>query len=324
MVYWESYRQGLLDFQNTLDHATFDEAKEDTIQKALKDIGVKLFDKVLDTVGEIPGPWGIVAKGLKAASHAWLDHQEQVEKKSAEDKKAKGEIKFAEYLKKFGDLSIEHQKQMTGELMKQEMPLAQELARIMKENNDGPATPDGVVVGEAATFLRQLKEHVEAFHAAIPDASTFELEFAQRFAAMPGWTRHGEALGRPFAVYFNLTLRRELEWTVVDSSPAWTLVTDSSKAQALAKEIQDGLKKKGKKPWQADEVQKVVEIVFDDSILRGTTWRGSVKFASTPPYDPVYGVPVAGGWVEDVEKAWSQPEISRIVLENDKIVGSND
>lgn len=321
--YWNAYRQGLLDFQRTMDHATFDEKKEDKIQGILKSVGIALFDKVLETVGEVPGPWGLVAKGVKAASHAWLDHQDQVEKKAAEDKKAKGEILFAEYLKSFSDPSAMQENKMTAAVMAEEMPLAQELARIMKEDDDGPATPDGVVLGEAAKFLRELKERVEAFHAALPLPSAFELDFAERFASTPGWTRHGDGFGRPFAMYFNLKLRRDLEWTLVEASPTWKLVTDSSKAEALAKEIQDKLKEKGKKPWQADEMLKVVEIEFDDSLV-GYKWRGSVKFARTSPYDPEYGIPVAGGWLDEVEKAWARPEIRNVVLQNERIEGSND
>lgn len=316
-LYWNSYRDGLANFETRMSFSSDQEAEAKYLQAVFKAVAKEALGMALAKLGEeMGGQWGKIITVCKAAVEAWAAEKERAEN-------AQGEVKIADYIEDIRNGITVQQNLMFKAVDDQRAGLLEEF------NNTGADHPqhnkvgaNGEIYGPQATLVRQLKQHVDAFGDAIPGAPYFQAEFTERFANTPGWTdliSHGARLAG--MLYYSMSLYKDgNDWTLKDSADHWNLVTKAPKPERLATSLERSLQAEGKKPYQSD-LPKMVQfnIEIEESGLNSYI-DGYIHFTSDPDnYD------VRTNYGDQLfREAWAIPAFRNHALKVVEIEGSND
>jgi hypothetical protein len=292
------------------------ESQQETEPRYL-DVAVKATAKfILDqALGKLTGPLGNVASLLKGIGEAWYAER-------ARAQSARGGVEIGEYIARIRESIGPRQSGMTQAIDRQKTEVANAYSAASSSSPaSGVATQSGVVVGEAAGFINQLRQGVREFEAAIPRAAVFQQRITETFAAREGWTDLVSHGGRPAGqLYLSANLYKEGNaWTMEDVDSAWTLATTAPKPERLAHNLEVALRELGQKPYQSN-LPKLVSfrIEIEKEWALNDYQRGMRYFTSDIDSAEVRG------WYnsETISEAWSllKPRIMTV----SSVRGSSD
>lgn len=319
--YWAIYARGLESFQTSMSFSSSDEAEPKHLQATLKAVGKKALDLALDEAGKkLGGPWGVIIGTAKDVVEAWMNESERVAA-------AQGQVKIRDYIISIRNGIGAQQKALTAVIEAGRQPLIEEYRRLAQGDvAKGKASPDGVVVGQAAGLVNALRQAARAFKAKMPTESYFQQQFSRSFADTPGRSDYVSHGGVPTGkIYFGLSLyvdptadAAHPKWKVKGKDSAWKLVTKAPNPDRVADSLLMSLE--GKKPWMV-ELEKMVKLKVEvEESLTNSYQEGWIVFTKSPDQYEVrsnYGPK----WFD---LAWKQPAVRAAALDSAKLVGGSD
>ncbi len=319
--YWAIYARGLESFQTSMSFSSSDEAEPKYLQATLKAVGKKALDLALDEAGKkLGGPWGTIIGAAKDVVEAWVNESERVAA-------AQGQVKIRDYIIAIRNGIGAQQKAVTAVIEAGKQPLIEEYRRLAQGDlSKGKASPDGVLVGQAAGLVNALRQAALAFRAKMPTESSFQQQFSRSFADTPGRSDYVSHGGVPTGkIYFGLRVyvdptgdAAHPKWKLEGKDNAWKLVTKAPNPDRVADSLLMSLE--GKKPWMV-ELEKMVKLNLEvEESFSNSYQEGWIVFTKSPDQYEVrsnYGPK----WFE---LAWKQPAIRAAALDTAKLVGGSD
>ena len=175
-LYWNSYRDGLMGFQTSMEFASEQEAESQYLKTALKAVAKVDLDLFLDGLKEGCPELAIPLKMAKELITSAVEEYERVEK-------AEGEVKVVAFLDKTRNAIGPAQTKMLDAFNSQVRPMQVAYAELSKGENDGSSS---TVSGPGAELLDHLESAQKRFHdqVAKKTAPVFQEQFTAQFAAI--------------------------------------------------------------------------------------------------------------------------------------------
>jgi len=259
-LYLGAYRDGLNSFSDTMSFASDEEARPRYFDVALKEVGKVLLDELINYATTDMPIIGPVVKGAKSVITALYQEAQRANT-------AQGEARIRSYIVSTRNAISENggiQRQLL-EIMDNARPVLLNKYRDAVAHSAAGASDDtsrqefiqsqgvhGHLVGEAATFLRDLKSQIEHFKRRVPDATTFQRRFTEAFADTPGLTDYishgGQESG---SLHLHMEIYRQQEgsgsettWSyrIDDTDSSWQLATSAPQASRLAQSLNDTIR----------------------------------------------------------------------------------
>lgn len=259
-LYLSAYRDGLNSFSDTMNFASEQEAQPRYFDVALKEVGKILLDQLIDYATRGMPVVGPVVKGAKSIFSELYDEAQRAQA-------AEGEAQIRSYIVNTRNAISEEggvHRQLL-EMMDNARPqlLEQYRSAVFQSSLSAPDEESretmiasqgtyGALTGEAAIFIRDLRNQVEEFRDRIPSAPAFQRRFTERFANTPGLTapltRGGIESG---SLWLNMRIHRERQgdadsesWSIrIDNTASsWELATTAPQASRLAQSLSDTIR----------------------------------------------------------------------------------
>jgi hypothetical protein len=309
--FWENYDRGLANFQTLMVFESEQEAEPKYLDAALKATGKFILDQA---IGKLPRPWGIAANLLKGLAEGWIAEK-------ARSDAAAGGAKIGAYIVSIRNSIGSHEKAMLKAVESQRIPLANQYQQSATTSpGGGAATQDGVITGDAAEFLQELKKGVDNFEAAIPGAPFFQQRFTEAFASTGARTDLISQGGRMSGqLYLSMNVYKDgNEWSIESCDNAWTLATTAPKPERLAANLESALTAQGLQIYQSN-LPKLVSIRIEvEEWGLNSYQRGHIYFVDAP------GNYEVRGWYGSrlFRQAWEMSQIRGKATGVNKVLGS--
>ena len=253
-LYLSAYRDGLNSFSDTMSFSSDAEAQPRYFDVALKEVGKVLLDELINyaTAGmPIVGP---VVKGAKSVITSLYNEAQRAQSSQNEATIRSYIVNTRNAISEDGGI---HRQLL--ELMDNARPILLNDYRNAVEQGSSGAQNEaersemeqsqgvhGVVTGEAARFIRDLRSQTEEFKERVPTASEFQRRFTEAFADTSGLTDYvsqgGEESG---SLHLEMDIYRERNddgsWSIEiqDTASSWELATSAPNASRLAQNLND-------------------------------------------------------------------------------------
>lgn len=255
-LYLSAYRDGLNSFSDTMSFSSDAEAQPRYFDVALKEVGKILLDELINYATASMPIVGPVVKGTKSVIASLYSEAQRAQS-------AQGEASIRSYIvstrNALSEDSGTHRQLL--EIMDQARPLLLNGYRqaVQRSSTGAPDEASqqemersqgshGVLTGEAATFIRDLRTQTQEFKERIPSASEFQRRFTEAFADTPGLTdfvtQGGEESG---SLHLEMEIYRERNedgsWDIElqHTASSWELATSAPNPSRLAQSIMDTL-----------------------------------------------------------------------------------
>jgi len=241
--YWSYCRTGLTKFTNHMQFSSEKEAESRLGEALGKQVAEFLFDQAVSKLGAA-GPFLALGKDLVKAASAEM----------ARAKKAGGEVQIKKYINGLLDATVEAQKKGMAQVDKSRDKIhAAYQTEAARSESAGQE------------FIDSLKESVDKYIKAIPNAARFQQLFTEKFAQTGKLTTYISQGGRVSGqLYLSLRVYNEDNtWEVKDIDKEWALATTAPEPDRIADSLEDALG--GKKPYQS-ELPKLVTIKVETEI----------------------------------------------------------
>lgn len=278
--FWANYRDGLSNFSEAMQFESDQAAEPQHLKAVFKELAKKAFDDALGEVAKRAGPWGQVIGVVKTGVTAWVAESERAAA-------AAGQVVVRDYIASIRNGIAGQRDRMIAGIESQRRPLIQEFQSLARgDAGQGQPTPDGRIVGQAATVLNELRTGVTGFRSAIPSASGFQQLFTRNFANTPGWSgpltqgaRLSGTLHFEMQLYVDPTGEPTV-WEVKGKDSSWNLVTSSPNPDRVASSLAASLS--GKKPWEIDLPKMVKLRVEVEEPMLNSYVEGFIRFTGNP------------------------------------------
>lgn len=316
--YWDNYYQGLNSFETGMQFASDQEMESQYLEIALKEVGKLIIDEIIsNTLKQFP-VINVIATGIKNIAFAWHEEGKRVARDS-------GERRIAVYITSIRNEASRpngpHQQMLR--LIDQTRPrLLENFRQAVQQTQIQSQGQHGVLTGEAALFIRQLRESIQNFQNAIPGAAYFTQMFAERFGGSQAWTRRPVQGGRPGGtLYLKMSLYKDRnQWNLRSTASSWEFATTAPNPERLASTLRDALYAQNKKIWQS-RLPKMVKMRIEVEESGFNSYQtGNVRFIHDPRRIEIrtnYGPRL-------FREAWNIPDISRRALNVNNLRGSDD
>jgi hypothetical protein len=314
-AYWDNYHAGLNNFETALAFASDQETQPRYFDVALKEVGKLLLDQAITYAFQGNPVLAVVAQGVKNIATAWYDEAQRAQQ-------AGGDRRIAHYIAEIRNQAGTQtgpQLRMLRTLDESRPRILEDYRAAVRRTNIPEQGRQGVLTGEAAVFLQQLRQSVQRFHQAIPPAAHFAQLFTERFAGSRARTRlvsHGGREGG--TLYLDMRIGHERsggtsQWSIGDVDSAWTLATTAPRPDRLATSLRTALQQQGKFVWQTNLPKMVhLQIGIHDGYVRFTRDPANFEIRSNYGHD-------------EFRQAWqSQPRIRQRALAVNDLHGTND
>lgn len=313
-AYWDNYHAGLNNFETAMQFASDDEAQPRYFDVALKEVGKLLLEQAITYAFQANPVLAAVATGVKNIALAWYDEAQRAQQ-------AAGDRRIAHYIAEIRNQAGTQQGphlRMLRILDESRPGILDDYRAAVSRTNIPQQGQQGVLTGEAAVFLQQLRQSVQRFHQAIPPAARFAQLFTERFAGSQVWTRRSSHGGRPGGMlYLDMQIHHRRsggmsQWSIGDVDSAWTLATTAPRPDRLATSLRTALQQQGKAIWQTNLPKRVhMQIGIHDGFVRFTREPTDFQIGSHYGHD-------------EFRQAWQQPRIRQRALGVSNLRGSND
>jgi len=320
-VYWANYDRGLNNFRDGMSFASDQETQPCYFEVTLKEVGKLVLEAALHWAVDGYPALGEFASDLKAVVEAWHAEAQRAAR-------AQGERRIADYVSDFRNQAGTLQLQML-----QVINLAR--PRLLTEYRDAVARSRverqgeyGVLTGDAAIFLGQLRKGVQQFEGHVSSPARFAQYFAERFGGSSAWTRRilasdreGGTLYLNAEVYLNTT-HGTPQWSLRSIEPAWTLATTAPQPERIATTLKTALRQQGKRAWQTN-LPKMLQLRIEEEVpgafASNRYSTGYIRFTENPDRHEVRTNLNA----DIFRQAWRVAGIRQRLLEVNELVGSN-
>jgi hypothetical protein len=327
-VYWANYDRGLNNFETAMSFASDQETRSRYFDVALKEVGKVLLDEALKAgLGGHP-VLGSVAGAIKNVATAWYEEARRVTS-------ARAERRIADYISELrvqAGTSEGPQQRMLRAVNEARPRLLDEYRNAVARSRIQRQGEFGVLTGDAALFIRQVRQGVEQFRKEIPPPARFAQYFAEAFGGSPELTRlpsHGGRTGGSLYidvdVYFDQTSGTP-QWSLKSAASKWTLATTAPQPDRIAPALKTALRQQNKAIWET-RLPKMVRLRVEEEVPWGLNRHSSgyVRFVQDPDRFEVRSAYVTDPYGSNVfASAWRVPGIRRKVLDVNELEGSND
>jgi hypothetical protein len=260
-LYWTTYRDGLMNFQTSMEFSSEQEAESKYLTTALKAVAKVDLDLFLDGVAEGCPELGIPIKLAKELIKSEMEEYERVEK-------AEGEVKIKEFIERTRNAIGPAQTKTLDALNSQVRPM--QVAYSQRAEDVDATGSANVVSGPGAELLDHLEKAQKQLRQRVRQktAAVFQERFSERFAGI-GAERVGPVTA---GNYMNATMYLECRifrdergvYSVKSIDDAWALKTNAPKPERVAASLDDALKgqQPPKEPFEAN-LKKIVRATLE-------------------------------------------------------------
>ena len=318
-VYWDNYHAGLNNFETAMSFASDQEARPRYFEVTLKEVAKILLEHALKESLEGFPVLGQVVGAVKSVVTAWYQESERASQ-------AQGDRRIADYL---ADLRNQAgtpngpQSRMLRALDDSRSRLLSQYREAVARTGHRGQGERGILTGEAALFLRGLREANRRFQAALPAPAQFAQLFAERFGgsrARTGYISQGGRIGGTLYLSADLYLEGQ-QWTLRTVESAWTIATTAPRPDRIATALKTALLQQGKTIWQTNlpkMVQLNVEAYVPFPRLNQYS-EGWIHFDQAPDRFEVR----SNYDLAPFRRAWEVSGIRRRILQVNDLVGSS-
>ncbi len=319
--FWDNYYQGLNNFETGMQFASEQETESRYFDVALKEVAKIIIDEVINKTLKNYPVLNMISSGIKNIAIAWQEESQRIAR-------ARGERRIAMYIStirnEVGQPNGPHQLMLLQVNQARPRLLASFRQAVSQTQIPGQGQ-NGVLTGEAAEFIRQLREGIQHFQRAIPAAAYYTQMFVERFAGSRAWTRrvsHGGRLGG--TLYLNMQLYKDgNSWTINSVSSSWVLATTAPSPERLATTLRDALHMQNKKIWQT-RLPKMVKMRIEIE----EPWLNSYRIANVRFIRNAQRFEIRSNYGDYGERlfrrAWAIPAVSSRALRVNRLRGSSD
>lgn len=259
-LFWDNYRDGLLNFSTSMEFSSEQEAESQYLNAALKGVAKASLDLFLEGLFEGCPELAAPIKMAKEVITSLVEEHERVEK-------AEGEVKIAQFIIKAMN-SIGPAKAGTLDALdKQQRPMQTTYAQLAT-NDDAKTDVNSPPTGAAAELLKKLEDSQKKMRADVEKqpAPIFQEKFTNSFAVIGG-----EQVGPMNAgnykngtLYLTCRMYRDEKgvYSMKDIDSSWMLKTNAPKPERVAGSLDSALKAQNKEPYDA-ELPKVVRATLE-------------------------------------------------------------
>ena len=295
-----NYLTGIDNWQTTMQFASDQETEAQPIQAALKSAAGLAWDAGIAAVSkEIPGISQTIT--ILTAMKTEFERAEA----------ASGQVQIRDYIVRLRTAFVNSMNNHIPNLQAQRRVLSDEYARISTtDGHDGTATSEGVVVGEGANFLQNLRTTVTQFQTALRSHTPDVV----RQHITEGFATTGSSVVRGTMAYFtNGTLylhcdvyREGNTWRIDSVGSSWTLQTNAPNPGQLADNLRQSLAAQGMKPHQSG-LRKQVMCTIENEVEWSTNDYDNGSFSFTDIENVTInnvGALLHGNDPDEFRKAW--------------------
>jgi hypothetical protein len=260
-LYWDNYRDGLLNFQTSMSFSSEQEAESHYLTSTLKALVKVDLDLFLEGLGTGCEELEIPIKLAKAAIEAGYEEYERVEK-------AENEVKIAEFIERTRNAIGPAKERNLTAWNDQVLGMQNKYLDGARGEYPGQSDDEAMAsppIGEAASLLDNLEQVQKGLRAQVVamTAATFQERITADFAAT------GSSYVGPITaglqlnghMYLNCRVYRDEDgkYSVKSMSPSWDLKTNAPNPERAAGSLDSSLKAQGKEPIDST-LPKIVEM----------------------------------------------------------------
>jgi hypothetical protein len=259
--YWNNYRDGLLNFQTSMEFSSEQEAESHYLKSILTAVAKVDLDLFLEGVIEGCPGLGPSIKLAKEAIAAVIEEHERVEK-------AEGEVKIVEFIEERRNKVGEIAPKVRMELDKQVRPMQVTYAAVARGTGGELGPHSSAVSGPGAQLLQDLERAQKRLRRQVEEksAGVFQQDFTESFASI-GASHVGPLTAGDFknaTMYLNCHVYRSESrvYSVRSIDESWELKTNAPKPERVASSLYLALKAQRKEPIDSD-LEKVVRATLE-------------------------------------------------------------
>ncbi|HXY44184.1 MAG TPA: hypothetical protein VEH29_08340, partial [Acidimicrobiales bacterium] len=246
-LYWTSYRDGLQNFQTSMEFSSEQEAESHYLTSTLKAAAKVDLDIFLENVAEACPELAIPFKMAKELIAANMEEYERVEK-------AEGEVKIADFLERTRNGILPLQAKDLDALNTQVRPMQIRYADVVSKSGEGEDTTSNVVSGPGAQLLQSLESSQKKLRASVErkTPASFQEQFTNSFAVIGpehvGPISAGDYRSGTMYLTCRVYRNESGKYSVQSIDDAWDLKTNAPKPERVAASLDTSLKAQGKEP----------------------------------------------------------------------------
>jgi hypothetical protein len=260
-LFWDNYRDGLLNFSTSMEFSSEQEAESQYLNAALKGVAKASLDLFLEGLFEGCPELAAPIKMAKEVITSLVEEHERVEK-------AEGEVKIAQFIIKAMN-SIGPAKAGTLDALdKQQRPMQTTYAQLATNKDDPKADVNSAPTGAAAELLKKLEDSQKKVRADVEKqpAPIFQEKFTNSFAVI-GSQQVGPINAGNYkngTLYLTCRMYRDEKgaYSMKEIDSSWMLKTNAPKPERVAGSLDSALKAQNKEPYDA-ELPKVVRATLE-------------------------------------------------------------
>ena len=316
--YWINYYQGLNNFEGGMLFASQQERESRYFEVALKEVAKLVLDEIISNTLERFPVLNAVTTGIKNIAFAWHAEAQRVAR-------AEGEGRIYTYITSIrnaaGSSNGPH-RQMLNQVDVTRPTVLQNYRAAVSRTQIPSQGQHGILTGDAALFMRQLREAIESFNTSIPGPDYFTQFFTERFAGSRRWTRLVSHGGRPGGtLYLSMNIYKDSSGVELRGvSSHWELATTAPNPERLASTLQDALHSQNKKIWHTRLPKMVRMRVEVERSGLNSYQTGYARFFNNAGRFEIrtnYGQQL-------FRTLWKNPGISRRALRVNRLEGTDD
>jgi hypothetical protein len=256
-LYWGNYRDGLLNFQTSMEFSSEQEAESKYLTTALKAVAKVDLDLFLEGLAEGCPELGIPIKMAKELITSEMEEYERVEK-------AEGEVKIADFLETTRNAVGPQQLKTLDALNKQVRPMQNAYSQLTKDDQG----PSNIASGPGAVLLDHLERAQKNLHNSVEKkpAPVFQEYFTEQFAAIGAHLVGPLTAGyyQNATMYLDCRIYRDEKgaYSVKSIDDTWVLKTNAPKPERVAASLDKALKGQAKEPIDAS-LNKIVRATLE-------------------------------------------------------------